>query len=251
MPVFSPNLSSRITAALALDLLLTAVLLSAALNTQLVALATSQQDALGGALSGQLAETLKQPVIDNDVISIQVILDNLLATTPVVASATVYSAANRILAQSQRSSQANLAVYTKPVNVDNTMLGQVRLELDGAVLVDDYRMPMWSGLGIWLALSVIFALWLRHTAAAYSRRIIALGNAFTDGDTAPGSELDQLERSLKPFVNHDEDEVIALPGSYAMLAVNIPNLPKWRAQLNAEHFSGMLKKIGDLSDTHL
>lgn len=257
MPAFPRTFNARLTIALLLYALVTLVFLMLSLSTLLNRLASDQQDNLGEALSGQLAETLKQPVIDDNVISLQVILDNLIANTPLVSRATVYSPSNKILAQGQqpRIERGALQAYTRTINVDNTMLAQVRVELNSELILSRYRLPMWVSVAGWLFTTAIFAYWATVNAHGYTRRIRHLSEHFSTSRDAPpaGSELDNLEAVLEPFLggNESDEEDFGAALSYSMLAISIPNLPKWRAQLNAEHFSTMLKKIDDLIDSHL
>jgi hypothetical protein len=254
MPVFSKNLGARISLALLVYAVVSGLALAIVLSTKLGALATDQQGALGHALGVQLAESLKQPVIDGNVISIQVILDNLLNDTESVVRATVYSSSNRILAQSQRSVPANnrLSAYTSPISVDNTMMGQVRVELNKQWMLSLYRTPIWIALGAWLVMTAVFAFWLISTAVAYSRRIQHINGSFpSDNNDHHQSELDTLEQTLEPFIQKTSGDNFDREYRYSMLAISIPNLPKWRAQLNADAFSQMLEKIDHLIDSHL
>ncbi|MFA5630507.1 MAG: hypothetical protein WC997_03255 [Porticoccaceae bacterium] len=256
MPVLPKNLSPRIAIAVAGYIAISLVVLAVTLNLQLSSLAQNQQTALGNAIGAQLAESLKQPIIDENPISMQVILDNLLNDAEPVVRATVYSTANRILAQSQRYAvpSTQLAPFTSPINVDNTMLGQVRVELDRHLILDRYHAPIWSALALWFLISAGFAFWLMKTGRDYSRRIARLNKSFAaeDGSGAQLSELEQLEKSLAPFTTAaSAADATEQPHSYALIAVGIPDLPKWRAQLNAESFSAMLARIDELLDTHL
>jgi len=256
MPALPRDLSLRIIAAAAAYIVISVLLLAVSLNVQLSGLALNQQTALGNALGAQLAEALKQPIIDQNAISMQVILDNLLNETESVARATVYSTSNRILAQSQRhiTFDGQLTSFTNPINVDNTMLGQVRVELDKHLILGHYHTPIWVALALWLLPTAGFTFWLAQTALTYTRRIRVLNNSFSPGSRENGkySELQILERALEPFTQPAAaDEQDERPYSYSLLAVSIPNLPKWRAQLNAGSFDAMLGKIDALIDAHL
>ena len=248
------HLHHRITFAVVLYLAIAIVLLTGTLNTLLNRLAQTQVDELGNALSAQLTETLKQPLINDDVISIQVILDNLLADTPLIDRATVYSTSNRILAQSQRPSPAAgvTAPFIRPVSVDNNMIAQLRLELDRGLLMSQYRLPMWVSVALWLLLSIALAGYLIRLASSYSGRIRALVAGLGDNTDREGEELGQLEATLSPFLTDNATPATGDgPAEFAMLAISIPNLPKWRAQLNADHFIGILAEVDALIDNHL
>lgn len=237
------NLGARIGAGLALYLVVTALLLGLALHIQLRQLSERQQDVLGEALAGQLAETLKQPLINRNAVSIQVILDNLISETPLVARVTAYSAGNRLIAQSQDDRiPGELATYTRPISVDNTLVGTVRVELDSARLFYRFRLLLWTALGTWLITTLMLAFWLVSTASGYSRRI----RRATEGLGGPrtGHELDALEESLAPFTLEREAPQEG-SGELILVAVEIPDLPRLRAQLNAQRFNHLLRRVDD------
>lgn len=240
------NLGARIGAGLALYLVVTALFLGLALHTQLRQLSERQQDTLGQALAGQLAETLKQPLINRNAVSVQVILDNLTSETSLVARVTADSAGNRLIAQSQDDQiPVKMATYTRPISVDNTLVGMVRVELDGAGLFDRFQLLLWTALGIWLITTLIFAFWLLPTASGYSRRI----RRATEGLGGPrtGHELDALEESLAPFTAEREAPQEG-SGKFILVAVEIPDLPRLRAQLNAQRFDHLLRRVDDTID---
>lgn len=247
MPSLSRNLNGRVARATIAYIAVTAALLSSILYTQLHLLADSQQTALGEALAVQLAETLKQPLIDEDVISMQVVLDNLTQETQAVGRSTIYSSANQILAQSQRPGNAtNLIPFIQPISLDNTILGQIRVELDAAALQAVYRMPLWSTLGAWLATSMVFGLWLMVVSRGYTKRLLRVASFFSYGDTPEDishSELETLEKGLEPFASGLGDRLAAQNPDFSLLAISVPNLPRWRAQLNAEHFNHILQQL--------
>lgn len=248
------TLSSKTFATILCYLSLTLAVLAGALYFQLTHLATNQRDAMGQSLGTQLAESLKQPILDNNSISMQVILDNLLKDTPNVMRATIYTTSNRILAQSQRSlgGQVPLAVYTRPITVDNRLLGQVRVELDNRHYSRTFYMPMWSALAIWLVATILLGLWLLKGTREYSERLRRLIRSFPlDDDTKKLAELDQLESALEPFTQSATADIADDDYSYSMLALNIPNLRKWQVQLNATAFNQMLAKLDSIIDTHL
>ncbi len=242
-PCLLLNLGARIGAGLALYLVVTALLLGLVLHTQLRQLSERQQDSLGEALAGQLAETLKQPLINRNPVSIQVILDNLISETALVARVSAYSAGNRLLAQSQVDQPpTGLAAYTRPISVDNTLVGMVRVELAGTRLFYRFQMLLWTTLGIWLVTTLIFAFWLVSTASGYSRRI----RRATEGLGGPGTghELDALEESLAPFTLERKAPQEG-SGEFILVAVEIPDLPRLRAQLNAQRFNHLLRRVDD------
>ncbi|GIX29932.1 MAG: hypothetical protein KatS3mg124_0404 [Porticoccaceae bacterium] len=223
----------------------------AALAAVLLHLAVERQVELelamvGPALAAQAARSLEGPLLARDLLSAQVTLDALLADAPLVARATLYSSANEILAQAQRPAAADgaLAPFAAPVRLKDDLIGELRLELDRARAAERLRLPLLIVLALWLvAAGALGALWFareRNRAARLSALAAGLG-------ASPGGDpLAQLERALAPFAAEE-----AGGDERAFLAVDIPGLPKWRAQLEAQLLHQLLAALDGLLDDHL
>ena len=244
-----PNLSfgRKMLAGILVYVMVTGALMGLANLFQLEALTKQEQDSLGQALLAQLAETVRDPLLENDIISLQVIIDQLVNQTPQVERVSVYDSRNRLLAQSQShfGSENKLNAYTAPVTVDNTITGQVRLELN----VDRSRAPYLqltaSMFTLWLLSSVVFGVWLTKNATALSARIARISRQLaTDSEGADDSdELTRLENQLIPLLSEENETSWASKSCHCLLGIYVANMPRLRAQLNTEHFNQILDNI--------
>ena len=111
---------------LAIGLLITLVL-----SLQLNLHATEQLNHLGTTLSAQLAKIIRDPIIHQDTLSLQVEVDEMLRVDG-VKRASVHDVSHRLLVQAQpaRLQNSALSVHTSPITIENTIAGYVTIDLD-------------------------------------------------------------------------------------------------------------------------
>jgi uncharacterized membrane protein affecting hemolysin expression len=143
-----------------------------------------QADALGNSLVQQTAVSATELLVSNDILSLNVLLSNL-AKNPLVAHAAIFSADNRLVAESGQRPKTGLldasgGLYETKITFQNFNEGTLRVSLD----MSQFMQPMLISLqsmgilaGILLALALAFSLrlgrnlstpllqlrvWLRH-----------------------------------------------------------------------------------------
>ncbi|EIK96431.1 HAMP domain-containing protein [Pseudomonas sp. M47T1] len=93
-----------------------------------------QADALGQSLTTQTATSATELLVSNDILSLNVLLNNL-AKNPLVAHAAIYSVDNRILAESGTRPKAGLlgeagGLYETTITFQDVTAGHLRISLD-------------------------------------------------------------------------------------------------------------------------
>lgn len=101
-----------------------------------------QADALGQSLIIQTAASTTELLVSNDILSLNVLLNNLVKN-PLVAHAAIYSVDNRILAEAgARPTQGMLGeaegLYSTPITFQEVIAGHLRLSLD----MQQFQQPM-------------------------------------------------------------------------------------------------------------
>ncbi|UCJ17255.1 histidine kinase [Pseudomonas sp. MM211] len=101
-----------------------------------------QAEALGSSLITQTAASATELLVSNDILSLNVLLNNLVKN-PLVAHAAIYSVDNRILAEAgTRPSKSMLGetegLYSTPITFQEVMAGQLRISLD----MQQFEQPM-------------------------------------------------------------------------------------------------------------
>jgi uncharacterized membrane protein affecting hemolysin expression len=165
-----------------------------------------QAEALGTSLITQTAASATELLVSNDILSLNVLLNNLVKN-PLVAHAAIYSVDNRILAEAgSRPSQSMLGdiegLYSTPITFQEVIAGQLRISLD----MQQFQQPMTISLQsmgilslILLALTLSLSMRLgRHISTPLLQLRVWLRDP---DDPAPGAgrqdEIGDLARQLQ------------------------------------------------------
>ncbi len=239
----------KFASAFAVFALATGLALILILHGQLIELARQQQRTLGEALSEQLAETARQPLVNGDIISLQVLLDDLVSGTPQVVGAYAYGPDGRLLAQGGAPhSESEPAIFRQPVTFEASPAGRVRIELQNGTMLASYRQPLWWLAGLGGSAALVFGLWLASAGSGLSRRLRALGQRLpaAEGESA-GDDLHILDQRLESLLGERNHAPAVEQGPLAAIACL--NLPRLRNQLNADHFQGLLNSLDEIIDS--
>ncbi|MEX0943041.1 MAG: hypothetical protein WD002_10895 [Pseudomonadales bacterium] len=115
-------------ALIALPILISGIIITWVSAAQMRSELQTQTSRFGHAMVDQLATTITDPMVQRDVLSLNVILSDLLEKGD-FAFASVYSTDNRLLAQVGRN-RSNLQTFTRDVVFQNASPGYVQLGLD-------------------------------------------------------------------------------------------------------------------------
>jgi uncharacterized membrane protein affecting hemolysin expression len=186
-----------------------------------------QAEALGTSLITQTAASATELLVSNDILSLNVLLNNLVKN-PLVAHAAIYSVDNRILAEagsrpSQNMLGENDGLYSTPITFQEVIAGQLRISLD----MQQFQLPMTISLQsmgilslILLALTLSLSMRLgRHISTPLLQLRVWLRDP---DDPAPGAgrqdEIGDIARQLqsrlvpeKPAPVETQDDLEELP----------------------------------------
>ncbi|MEX2327894.1 MAG: hypothetical protein WD558_09185, partial [Pseudomonadales bacterium] len=110
-------------ALIVLPILISGIIITWVSAAQMRSELQTQTSRFGHAMVGQLATTITDPMVQRDVLSLNVILSDLLEKGD-FAFASVYSTDNRLLAQVGRN-RSNLQTFTRDVIFQNASPGYV------------------------------------------------------------------------------------------------------------------------------
>jgi len=179
-----------------------------------------QADALGQSLTTQTAASATELLVSNDILSLNVLLNNLVKN-PLVAHAAIYSVDNRILAEAGARPKQGLlgeaeGLYSTPITFQEVIAGHLRISLD----MEQFQQPMTISLQsmgllslILLALTLSLSLRLgRHISAPLLQLRLWLRDP---DDPAPGAgrqdEIGDLARQLQARLVPEKPQPEPLP----------------------------------------
>ncbi|WP_371231229.1 AhpA/YtjB family protein [Pseudomonas sp. QE6] len=165
-----------------------------------------QADALGQSLTTQTAQSATELLVSNDILSLNVLLNNL-TKNPLVAHAAIYSVDNRILAESGTRPKQGLlgdaeGLYSTPITFQEVIAGHLRISLD----MHQFEQPMTVSLQSMGLISLILLLLTLTFGLRLGRQIstplLQLRVWLRDpDDPAPGAglqnEIGDLARQLQ------------------------------------------------------
>ena len=190
-----------------------------------------QAEALGSSLITQTAASATELLVSNDILSLNVLLNNLVKN-PLVAHAAIYSVDNRILAEAgSRPSQNMLGetdgLYSTPITFQEVIAGQLRISLD----MQQFQQPMTISLQsmgilslILLALTLSLSMRLgRHISTPLLQLRVWLRDP---DDPAPGAgrqdEIGDLARQLQHRLVPEKPAPVEEPEAFDDLPVELP-----------------------------
>ena len=183
-----------------------------------------QADALGQSLTTQTAQSATELLVSNDILSLNVLLNNL-TKNPLVAHAAIYSVDNRILAESGTRPKQGLlgdaeGLYSTPITFQEVIAGHLRISLD----MHQFEQPMTVSLQSMGLISLILLLLTLTFGLRLGRQIstplLQLRVWLRDpDDSAPGAGLQneigdlarQLQARLAPEKPPAPEPVVSAP----------------------------------------
>jgi uncharacterized membrane protein affecting hemolysin expression len=230
---------------LAIGLLITLVL-----SLQLNLHTTEQLNHLGTTLSAQLAKIIRDPIIHQDTLSLQVEVDEMLRVDG-VKRASVYDASHRLLVQAQPAhlQESELSVHTNPITIENTIAGYVTIDLDRHHFSASFKELIRTFIIFWLALTSILVLLSIQWGRKISTRLNHLSQQLPGDESIKLDELSLLEQRIAPLLaTRQQPTGDQLACHSSLLGIICQNLPRLESLLNQEHFESLMIRLDHLVD---
>ncbi len=216
--------------------------------------AAQQRAIIGETLAAQLAQSAKSAMVHGDSVSLQVVVENLVAQTSSVERASVFDLNHDLLAQSQRSIIQDRATvsFTSSVSVEDSIGGYVRIEMQSQGLFSRAYFALWIALALWLGASAVISTWLFKQGHSINSRLRSLYQQLPASDNSDdidnGDDLANLERRIAPLLVNVGPSDSGTPRFACTLALHCSNLPRLKAQLSRDNFEHLLSGLDQTLD---
>ncbi|MDF1832624.1 MAG: hypothetical protein P1U52_09750 [Porticoccaceae bacterium] len=257
------GLQKKLMLSIALVSSLYCLVLLSLLYFQLNSQTELQTELFGEAMSHQLLDQVRQPLLHQDVVSLQVVLDNLVVHTGMVAQAAVFKPDNSLLAESVGSlptaTSASRKVFKQALTLSNGQSWQVQLTLDSGDIRQQAMIIFWSASILSFLLFALMFYWAKRLGNSISVRLESLADCLPgdETDTQANTEIDvisRLEKRIEPLllkpasVNTTPLETEPELES-CCLAIRGINLPQLQAHLSHDNLRRVLKRFDDIIAT--
>tara|TARA_R110000822_G_scaffold59736_30_gene149161 strand:+ start:13080 stop:14285 length:1206 start_codon:yes stop_codon:yes gene_type:complete len=230
--------------------LVTGLVIGLVLSLQLHFLATEQLNHLGKTLSTQLAKIVRDPIIHQDTLSLQVEVDEMLPIDG-VQRASVYDASNHLLVQAQRAHlpEREPSRHTSPITMEDTIAGYVTIDLDKYYLSTSSRELLQSFVFFWLALTSVLVLLSIQLGRKFSTRLKHITQQLPGDESAELDELSLLEQRIEPLLATRQQFTRKHSICHSsLLGIACQNLSRLESLLNQEHFDALMTRLDQLVD---
>jgi hypothetical protein len=218
------------------------------INQQISVVADKQEKYLGNTLGLQLAKVAKTSIINKDILSLQIELDDMLAIDG-VGYVAVYDASKKILAKAKRVIKKNTPDnlgrgYTSPITIENEIAGYGLIQFYDGFFIDNFQ-----AINITIALLFTGMFSILIYASVKSGKILSLRlnriiQQLPSDDDEATDELSMLENRLKPLIS---SRISCQPseteGQYkesTILAIECKNLTILKTRVNPEHLESLM-----------
>ena len=185
----------------------------------------------------QLDEQIRTPLFNNDRISVQVALSRAVDDAAIF-SASLYDVENKLITQSRQAEEApaNVELFRREIELQDTIIGSVIIELDSQPIYSQHRMILISWVLLWILFTAASTYVCHLFADQLARRLRILSNRLPGGGDKIIDELAALEAKIQPLLSNsgqaDQDSNNGY--YYSVVRACIKNRQRLNNQLNRE-----------------
>jgi hypothetical protein len=185
----------------------------------------------------QLDEQIRTPLFNNDRISVQVALSRAVDDAAIF-SASLYDVENKLITQSRQAEEApaNVELFRREIELQDTIIGSVIIELDSQPTYSQHRMILISWVLLWILFTAASTYVCHLFADQLARRLRILSNRLPGGGDKIIDELAALEAKIQPLLSNsgqaDQDSNNGY--YYSVVRACIKNRQRLNNQLNRE-----------------
>ena len=161
-------------------------------------------------IMNQVVNVIQKPLLNNDTLSVQFILEDTTNNSYVVSSS-LFDVNGNLVTRSQQKKLApkNTNEITQNIEFENTILGNLRIELDFDEIKYMQMNMFYSTAIIWITLSALLVASSFKNAVDVSNKIISLTKQLPGKEISSANEIDALISKIQPLIQKERESDIS------------------------------------------
>ena len=194
----------------------------------------------------QLVNVIQKPLLNNDTLSMQFILEETTNNSYVISSS-LFDVNGNLVTRSQQKKLAPKKVneITQNIEFENTILGNLRIELDFDEIKYMQMNIFYSTAIIWITLSVLLVASSFKNAVDVSNKIISLTKQLPGKEISSANEIDALISKIQPLIQKERESDItnSLNCNSCIFSGIIHNRKTLDNELSKENHNSLFEKL--------
>jgi|TARA_B110000503_G_scaffold5724_1_gene7900 uncharacterized membrane protein affecting hemolysin expression len=230
------------------------------LSIELDSITNEQENYLGQTLSLQLAKVAQNSIINQDQLSLQIEIDDIL-TIEGVEHVAVHDAAKKLLAKATKSANRtplSSNTYTSTITIENATAGYVLVQFDQEFFAAYFQTLRLEIAFLFASIFLVLIYLSAKIGKSLSSRLNHLIQQLPGDDKEAMDELSALEYRLKPLIatRKENQQPYTEQGveDYALLAIACKNLTILKTRVNPEHLESVMSQfdvlVNDATDIY-
>ena len=200
----------------------------------------------GNSTLNQLAEMIRAPLLNNDVVSVQFVLRSA-TEDELVFSASLYDIENNLIAKSSQTDflPEALEVFTSNIELEDTLAGTLVVSLRSKTIQSAYSQVFYLWAIIWGFFSFGCIYVCHKFSSSLSNRLNILSNRLPGNSDITHDELTILEKKIQPLLSSSQKSEDLMEGNYycSMITVRFKNREILEKQLSQENLELLWENI--------
>lgn len=214
-------------------------------------LGQQHSDKFGHILVEQLADQARQPILYEDKISLQVLVNRVVNNSDDVIKATIFDVDNALQVQSNNTHNNNHlddtqgSVYRYPIKLEGSSAGFAQLSIDSPGIKSNLQALLWPVALIWIVFSALLCFGLKLIGGSLALRLTGITSRLPNCQHPDNAnEINRLEASIKPLLVKQEisDDHSHDSGSLT-LTIYCENIERLKLQLSQYNYQRLLRSI--------
>ena len=194
----------------------------------------------------QLVNVIQKPLLNNDTLSMQFILEETTNNSYVISSS-LFDVNGNLVTRSQQKKLAPKKVneITQNIEFENTILGNLRIELDFDEIKYMQMNMFYSTAIIWITLSALLVASSFKNAVDVSNKIISLTKQLPGKEISSANEIDALISKIQPLIQKERESDItnSLNCNSCIFSGIIHNRKTLDNELSKENHNSLFEKL--------